>query len=75
MVPREPQEGEVNYFSGNDPAKLGAPDLPACGAVAYRDAYPGIKLKFYGNGRELEYDIIARRGADYRRVELPAVPG
>ncbi len=69
MVPEEPQEGKVNYFSGNDPTKWRT-DLPTYGAVAYRDAYPGIDLKFYGNGRELEYDIIARPGADYRRVKF-----
>ena len=69
MVPEEPQEGKVNYFPGNDPTKWRT-DIPTYGAVAYRDAYPGIDLKFYGNGRELEYDIIARPGADYRQVKF-----
>ena len=43
---------------------------PAYGAVLYREAYPGIDLKFYGNGRELEYDLIVRPGADLSRVKF-----
>lgn len=69
IVPAEPQAGKVNYFLGRDPKKW-VTDIPTYGAVVYQEAYPGIDLKFYGNGRELEYDIIARPGADYRRVKF-----
>ena len=44
--------------------------MPSYGAVLYREAYPGIDLKFYGNGRQLEYDLIVRPGADLSRVKF-----
>ena len=36
---------------------------PTFGAVEYQDVYPGIDLRFYGKGRTMEYDVIARAGA------------
>jgi hypothetical protein len=69
IVPGELQEGKVNHFLGNDPQKWRT-DIPTCRAVTYREAYPGIDLKFYGNGQQLEYDVIVRPGADFRQVRF-----
>jgi hypothetical protein len=63
IAPADPQEARFNYFLGNDPKKWQT-DVPSYGAVVYREAYPGIDLKFYGAARQLEYDIIVRPGAD-----------
>ena len=38
--------------------------------MAYREAYKGIDLKFYGDGRQLEYDIIVKPGADPNLVKF-----
>ncbi len=38
--------------------------------MVYKDLYKGIDLKFYGNNRQLEYDIIVRPGADPSQVKL-----
>ncbi len=57
------QTGKVNYFVGNDPGKW-VTRVATYGSVVYREAYPGIDVKFYGNGRQLEYDLIVRPGAD-----------
>jgi hypothetical protein len=65
----EPLPGRVNYFIGNDPRRWRS-DIPTCQAVVYREAYPGIDLKFYGNGQQLEYDIIVRPGAEPGRVRF-----
>jgi hypothetical protein len=65
----EPLPGRVNYFIGNDPQKWRT-EIPTYRAVVYREAYPGIDLKFYGNGRQLEYDIIVRPGADPAKVKF-----
>lgn len=65
----EPQEGKVHYFLGNDPKKWHT-NLPTYRAVLYREAYPGIDLKFYGSGRQMEYDIIVKPGADPGRVQF-----
>jgi hypothetical protein len=65
----EPQEARFNYFIGNDPAKWRT-NIPSYRAVVYREAYPGIDLKFYGTGRQLEYDIMVKPGADPNRVKF-----
>lgn len=57
------QEGKVNYFIGNDP-KRWKTDMPTYEAIVYKEVYPGIDIKFYGNNRQMEYDIIVKPGAD-----------
>ena len=69
IVPGEMQAGKVNYFLGQDPEKWRT-GIPTYQTVVYREAYPGIDLKFYGSGRQLEYDIIVRPGADFRQVKF-----
>ncbi len=69
LAASDPLEGKVNYLQGNDPAKWRT-DIPTWQAVVYREAYPGIDLKFYGNGRQVEYDVIVRPGADPGRVQF-----
>lgn len=65
----EPADGKVNYLCGNDP-RLWRTNIPTYRAVVYREAYPGIDLKFYGAGRQLEYDIILKPGADPKQVKF-----
>ena len=38
--------------------------------MVYQEAYKGIDLKFYGNGREMEYDIVVKPGADPGQVRF-----
>lgn len=66
------QSGTINYFAGR-------PDqwrtkIPTYARVRYRSLYPGIDLVFYGNNRELEYDLVVAPGADPRQIKL-AVAG
>jgi hypothetical protein len=61
--------GKVHYFLGNNP-KQWRTNLPTYQTVLYREAYPGIDLKFYGTGRQLEYDIIVKPGADPHQVRF-----
>lgn len=42
--------------------------------VRYHNLYPGIDLIFYGQGRQLEYDLVVAPGADPRAIRL-AVKG
>jgi hypothetical protein len=65
----EPQDYKVNYFKGNDP-KQWRTNIPTYKAVIYREAYPGIDLKFYGQGRALEYDVVVHPGADPNQVKF-----
>jgi len=69
LIPLEPQEARVNYFKGRDPRQWHR-DIPTYRAVLYREAYPGIDLKFYGSARQLEYDIIVKPGADPGQVRF-----
>lgn len=65
----EPTEGKVNYLCGPDPKKWRS-NITTYRSVVYHNAYPGIDLKFYGVGRQLEYDIILQPGADPNRVKF-----
>ena len=63
------QEGKVNYFVGKDPKKWRS-GIPTYQSVLYQEVYPGIDIKFYGNNRQMEYDIIVKPGVDPSKVEL-----
>ncbi|UCD94528.1 MAG: SBBP repeat-containing protein, partial [Candidatus Zixiibacteriota bacterium] len=58
-----------NYFLDNDPAKWRT-NVPNFGEVTYRDIYPGIDLKYYGDGQQMEYDFIVSPGADPSQVQI-----
>ena len=61
--------GLTNYLVGNDRSHwmIG---IPQYGRVQYRQAYPGIDVIYYGNGRKLEYDFALAPGADPRKIRL-----
>ncbi|HEY6292801.1 MAG TPA: choice-of-anchor D domain-containing protein [Terriglobia bacterium] len=61
--------GKVNYFIGSDPRNWRT-RVPTYGQVAYRDAYPGVDLVYYGNQGQLEYDFVVAPGADPGAIGL-----
>ncbi len=63
-------EYKCNYFLGNDPANWHS-DVPNFDAVIFKEVYPGIDLKYYGNGDgKLEYDFIIQPGADISQIAI-----
>ena len=58
-----------NYLQGNNPERW-VTHVPGYGAVLYRNWSDNIDVIFYGNGLDLEYDIIVNPGADPHAVEL-----
>src|SRR5687767_13677468 len=68
-VAEERLPGVVHYFVGRDP-RYWHTNVPTYGRVRYREAYPGIDVVFYGNGRNFEYDFVLAPGADPRRIRL-----
>jgi uncharacterized protein (TIGR03437 family) len=58
-----------NYFIGSDPAAWRR-DVRNYGKVLFREVWPGIDLVWYGNGGELEFDLVVSPGADARAIEL-----
>ncbi|MFN3472374.1 MAG: hypothetical protein ACK4ZR_07220, partial [Aquificaceae bacterium] len=67
IVAEEELPGKVNYFIGNDPKKWKT-NIPTYAKVRYKEIYPGIDIVFYGNQRQLEYDIMVKPGADPSKV-------
>ncbi|MCU1265633.1 MAG: putative secreted protein [Acidobacteria bacterium] len=61
--------GSVNYFVGNDPAGWRT-DIPTFSRVRYEGVYPGIDLVYYGNQRQLEYDLVVAPGGDPHAVKM-----
>jgi hypothetical protein len=61
--------GVSNYFIGNDP-KAWRVGVPTFAKVKFADVYPGIDMVYYGNQRELEYDITVAPGADPGKIRL-----
>ena len=61
--------GVTNYFVGNDPTKWHS-NVPQYSSVSYEDVYPGIKMVFHGQQRQLEFDFVVASGADPARIAL-----
>ncbi len=61
--------GKSNYFLGNDPSKWRT-NVPRYAKVSYKDVYPGVDLVYYGNQRQLEYDLVVSPGTDPDAIAL-----
>jgi hypothetical protein len=61
--------GAVSYFLGNDPSKWHS-GVSTYARVKYHDVYPGIDLAYYGNRRQLEFDLVVSPGADPHSIVL-----
>jgi uncharacterized protein (TIGR03437 family) len=61
--------GTANYFVGNDPHQWRT-GVATYGRVHYQGLYPGVDAVFYGNQRELEYDLTVAPGVDPRLIAL-----
>jgi Beta-propeller repeat/Putative binding domain, N-terminal len=68
-IPDKELPGKVNYIRGNDPQrwKLG---LSTYERVTYPDLYPGIDVVYYGNQKQLEFDLVLKPGADVKTVRM-----
>ncbi len=62
-------EYKCNYFIGNDPNEWHT-DVPNYEAIVLEDVYDGIDLKYYGNGKQMEYDFIVSPGADFSQIKI-----
>ncbi|MCD6250537.1 MAG: SBBP repeat-containing protein, partial [candidate division Zixibacteria bacterium] len=69
VVGLEEMEYKCNYFIGNDPNEWHT-DVPNYTAVLYEQVYDGIDLKYYGNGKQMEYDFIVSPGADFSQIQI-----
>lgn len=61
--------GTVNYLKGPDPARWRT-SIPTYERVRAHGVYPGIDVVYYGNGRQLEYDLVVAPHADATHARL-----
>ena len=61
--------GKSNYYRGSDPQKWRT-RVPAYGKVRYEQIYRGVDLVYYGNQRQLEYDLLLAPGANPNAIRL-----
>lgn len=66
---RDPQPGVYNYFPSRDAATWRT-NVRRYAEVIYRDIWPGVDLRIYGNGSDLEQEFILQPGADLSRVQI-----
>jgi len=63
-------EYKCNYFLGNDPTKWHT-DVPNYEAITLKDIYPGIDLKYSGDGSgQAAYEFITAPGADIAQIKV-----
>jgi Beta-propeller repeat len=63
------QPGAYNYFLGADGSKWGT-NAHLFSEVIYRDVWPGVDLRVYGNGSDLEQEFIVQPGGDLKKVKV-----
>jgi len=61
--------GRSNYLIGADPEKWQT-GVRHYARVQYKDIYPGVDLIYYGNQRQLEYDLVVAPGANPGVIKL-----
>ena len=63
-------EYKCNYFLGNDPAKWHT-DVPNYEAITLKDLYPGIDLKYSGDGTgQAAYEFTVASGANIAQIKV-----
>jgi hypothetical protein len=58
-----------NYFYGSDQSRWHT-DVLNYSAIVYKELYPGIDLRYLGNGQALKYDFIVKPGADISSIKI-----
>ena len=58
-----------NYFIGNDPSKWASGCKVYLG-ITLQNVYPNVDVRYYTHNGLLKYDIIAKPGADLRKIAL-----
>jgi hypothetical protein len=69
LVGLEELPGRSNYLIGRDQAKWHT-NIRNYARVKCHEVYPGVDLVYYGNQRELEYDLVVAPGTDPNQIRL-----
>ena len=68
IAPEQKMIARSNYLARRDGTSI--INVENYGAVRYSGLYPGIDVRFYGQGRHLEHDFVIAPGADPSRIVL-----
>jgi hypothetical protein len=66
---KNPQPGVYNYFHSGNP-KEWRTNVRGYAEVVYHDVWAGIDLRIFGNGPDLEQEIIVQPGGDLSNVQI-----
>ncbi len=66
IAPEDRQPGLSHYLGGSHDIR----DVPNYAAVRYRNTWPGIDWRLYGNPQQLEHDFIVAPNADPAAIRL-----
>jgi murein DD-endopeptidase MepM/ murein hydrolase activator NlpD len=69
IVPFDPSDTRVSYFSGSDPARWHT-QVPAWGGVRYLDLYPGVDLELTSQNGQYVQRLVVDPGVDLSAVRL-----
>ncbi|MEN9950213.1 MAG: hypothetical protein RLY85_965 [Bacteroidota bacterium] len=67
--PEKPTGETANYILGNNPENWKS-GVRSFAGVMGKGLYPGIDIKYYGEGDQLKYDLILQPGADASRIRM-----
>ncbi|HEY3825270.1 MAG TPA: SBBP repeat-containing protein [Bryobacteraceae bacterium] len=69
MEGKDPQPGVYNYFQSSD-SKEWRTNVHGFAEVIYHDVWPGIDLRIYGHGADLEQEFIVQPAGDFKQVQV-----
>ncbi len=70
VIGEREMEYKCNYFIGNEPMKWHT-DVPNYESITLKDIYPGINLKYSGDGNgQAAYEFIVAPGADIAQIKV-----
>jgi hypothetical protein len=62
-------KGKINYFTGSNPAEWQT-GIHTFGKVRLENIYPGVNAVFYGNAKNLEYDLSIAAGVEPETIRI-----
>ena len=66
---KNPQSGMYNYFQSKDPKEWHT-NVRGFAEVVYHDVWPGVDLRIYGNGSDLEQEFLVQPDGNLNRVQI-----
>lgn len=69
LIGIDPTASKTNYLVGNDPSQWHS-DIANYARVKSKQVIPGVDAVYYGNGQQLEYDLVVAPGTDPGNIRM-----